>query len=57
MVDKQNEIADFLLSQIEDGCASKDDMLDAIFDKYNNDKIGKWLNKRISYIIKKFTLI
>lgn len=24
-----------------------------VFDKYNNDKIGKWLNKRISYIIKK----
>lgn len=37
MIDKQNEIADFLLSQFEDGCASKDDMLDAIYDKYNND--------------------
>ena len=30
MIDKQNEIADFLLSQFEDGCASKDDTLDAI---------------------------
>ena len=37
MNDKQNEMADFLLSQFVDGCVNRDDMLDSIYDKYDND--------------------
>lgn len=37
MNDKQNEMADFLLSQFVDGCVSRDDMLDSIYDKYDHD--------------------
>ena len=47
MNDKQNEIADFLLGQFEDGCASKDDLHYKMQERYNYDVVPFYVLERL----------